>query len=699
MKISEIFRVDTFNSSVMEKKLSKDVYRKLAETIENGKKIDSSIASPVALAMKEWALDKGASHFAHWFHPLGRGTAEKHDSFLSSESINDIHSEIIESFSKNQLIQAEPDASSFPSGGMRTTFEARGYTVWDPSSPVFVMRGKNGLTMFIPSIFLSYNKDALDTKTPLLKSINVLNNEIISLLSLLKIDTKKIRVNMGPEQEFFLIDRETYLKRPDLIACNRTLLGKKSIKGQKLADHYFGTIPENVLAFMNDLENTAYRLGIPLTTRHKEVAPRQYEFAPIYEALNLAVDHNQLLMEIMPQIARKHSMEVIFHEKPFAGINGSGKHVNWSIQTQEGLNLTDSGKTFGEQMRFFLIIVSILNAIFNHGELLRCSITNAGNEFRLGKNEAPPSIISVFLGKPITKILNKIMENNYESLETLADSVEISLKQLPELLIGNTDRNRTSPFAFTGNKFEFRAVGSSQALAIPNLILNTIVAESVSQIKKTLEIELKSETSINKAIQNTIRCYYSKAQAIVFNGDNYSEEWPEEAKKRNLPNIKRSFEALSILIKDKTVNLFEKYSILSKVEIEALHKVECELMKNLILIEGKTFQEMINKEIIPAIFKYSKNIMNPVENILATGDINFYLDRFRDSFLCLIKEMESFSKHLGNVESNPNVIPEELIEQIRPKMQKIRKIVSYFESNIPEKDWPFPTYFDLLHKF
>lgn len=694
MQMRKLFARDTFNIDTMREKLPDGVFKKLKRTIQLGENLDTSIAETVAHAIKEWALEQGVTHFAHWFHPLSRGTAEKHDSFLS------IHGDegVFERFSAAQLVQAEPDASSFPSGGIRTTFEARGYTAWDSSSPVFIIKGENGGTLFIPSVFVSYSGEALDTKTPLLRSMNVLDKEVRSLLELIGIESQRVISNLGPEQEFFLIDREYYLQRPDLILTGRTLIGGESPRGQKLEDHYFGTIPSRVITFMRDLEKTAYSLGIPLMTRHNEVAPRQYEIAPIFEDSNIGTDHNQLLMEIMPDIARKHGLEVLFHEKPFKGINGSGKHNNWSIQTIEGTNLFDPGDNYDEQLRFMLFISVVLNAIKKHGHLLRAAIAVPGNDFRLGANEAPPAIISIFLGSTITNILDRIETGEYNNWEALDKSMEINLHELPDLLIGNTDRNRTSPFAFTGNKFEFRAVGSSQSLSIPNLILNTIIASSVKDITKLLKKKMKNQDR-QIAMLEVIKEVYIKSKEVVFNGDNYSDDWVTEAAKRGLPNLRTSFDALQQLVTKDTLKLFAKMEVFSEKELIARYNVDIHHLGTLIQIEGNTLLNMIDSEIVPAILEYFQIIGVSESNGVKSFESikNRHIEMFEEmhtkltTFRTLLEEIRS--------EEDQIKIAERGVNELRPMIEDIRPALAYFESNIPSDLWPYPTYTDILHKY
>ncbi|MHA2503472.1 MAG: glutamine synthetase III [Candidatus Kariarchaeaceae archaeon] len=695
MRISDIYGTMTFNQQVMEEKLPTRVYQRLLDTLERGENLDTSIAEDVAHAVKEWAMENGATHFAHWFQPLSRGTAEKHDSFLSLSSLLR-PGNVIERFSKSQLVQAEPDASSFPSGGMRSTFEARGYTAWDSSSPIFIVKGTNGATMFIPSVFISYTGDALDKKTPLLRSIKVLDIHVRKLLELLETPSKGVFPTMGGEQEFFLIDRSYYLSRPDLMLTGRTLYGTESPKGQKLEDHYFGTIPTRVLEFIRELEKEAFKLGIPLTTRHNEVAPRQFEIAPIFEHVNIANDHNRLLMEISKEIAPKFDLEIIFHEKPFKGVNGSGKHNNWSMATKEGKNLLDPGHTPEEQLQFLLFICITLSAIHKRGELLRAAIAAPGNDFRLGANEAPPAIISVFLGTTITALLERIASGQYAEGEELEKLMEIELNELPDLLIGNTDRNRTSPFAFTGNKFEFRAVGSSQSLGFPNTFLNTIVVEAVDETITLFEKKLKKIKDKRMAILETITDLYSGAKSIIFNGDNYSEDWVEEATQRGLPNHQTSFDALQVLKKKTHSKLFEKYKVIKPNELEARYNVEIDHLAKIIQIEANTLRFMLRSEIIPGVLTYLGNIAAGSGSVLEK-----LMTQFNSQLEHSIREIEVLDEMLDTFNAEEDEVKQAkfAVMKIRPQLDVLRQVTEWFEENTPSHYWPYPTYIDILHKY
>ncbi len=595
------FGENTFNDQVMREKLPKDVYKKLRETIRKGAKLDLSIANSVAHAMKEWAISKGVTHFTHWFQPQTGLTAEKHDSFFELEA----DGQVIERFKGDQLVQGEPDASSFPSGGRRTTFEARGYTMWDPSSPAFIIEGPNGGGILcIPSVFISYTGEALDKKTPLLRSMESINKAALRVLRLFG-NTKASRVvpTVGTEQEYFLIDKRYFNLRPDLRLTGRTLIGAEPPKGQQLEDHYFGTIKERVLAFMQDAEQELYRLGVPAKTRHNEVAPHQYEIAPIFAELNVGADRNQLIMEILRKTANRHGLALLLHEKPFKGVNGSGKHNNWSISDSEGNNLLDPGKTPEENLQFLVFLVAILRAVYQYGDLLRASIASAGNDHRLGANEAPPAIMSVFLGERLTEILNDIKAGK-EIKKTEEFIIDLGISKLPSILRDNTDRNRTSPFAFTGNKFEFRAVGSAASISLPNTVLSAAVADSLDVISNEIESELKKGTEFNAAVLNVLKKHIIETEPIRFEGNNYSKEWEEEAARRGLPNVKRTAYALDAFIAPKNVEMLLRQNVFSKEELEARYHIRLEQYVKTLDIEVDTLCDIIQTSVLPAALKY-----------------------------------------------------------------------------------------------
>ncbi|MDD4356600.1 MAG: glutamine synthetase III, partial [Smithellaceae bacterium] len=561
--VSKYFGEDTFNNKVMKEKLPKDTFRKIMDAINENQILDAETANIVAHAMKEWAIEKGATHFAHWFQPMTGITAEKHDAFADPCGPG----AVIERFSGKQLVQGEPDASSFPSGGIRATFEARGYTAWDMSSPAFIKRNGISTTLCIPTAFISYTGQVLDKKTPLLRSIRALNKSAVNMLKLLGAkNVKRVYSNLGPEQEYFLIDMDYYYKRQDLVLGGRTVVGAPPAKGQELEDQYFGSIKERISSYMHDVEEELFKLGIPAKTRHNEVAPSQYEIAPVYEEANLAVDHNQLVMDTLKYVAKKHRLAALLHEKPFAKINGSGKHVNWSMSDDNGNNLLNPGSTPQDNIQFLVFLIATVRAVYKHADILRAAVASYGNDHRLGANEAPPAIISVFLGEQLTKILSNI-EKGTVTKATREEIIDLGISSLSQVSKDNTDRNRTSPFAFTGNKFEFRAVGSSQNIASPTLVINTIVAESLDELAE--KIKARGTKNINQAVFDVLKKEIKLIKPILFNGDNYTREWEAEAKKRGLPNEKITPHALKALIADKALNLFEKYKVLSNAELKS----------------------------------------------------------------------------------------------------------------------------------
>src|SRR5215831_1705498 len=573
-KITAIFGENVFTLKTAREFLSDEAYKSLLASIKGGKKIDRAVANQIASGMRQWAEAKGVTHFTHWFQPLTGTTAEKHDSFFTIKS----DGTAIEEFDGAALIQQEPDASSFPSGGLRATFEARGYTAWDPSSPAFIMAIGQGRTLCIPTIFVSYTGESLDYKAPLLKALEALNKSAVEICNYFDKNVTKVTATLGWEQEYFVIDEGLHNARPDLVLCGRTVFGHGPAKGQQLEDHYFGSIPERVYAFMRDYEGEAYKLGIPLRTRHNEVAPAQFECAPIYEEVNLAVDHNTLLMDVMSRVASRHNLRVLLHEKPFAGINGSGKHNNWSMATDTGVNLLTPGKTPKTNLMFLTFFVNTIKAVHDYADVLRASIASAPNDHRLGANEAPPAIISVFIGQYLSKVLQDVKERVSEKMDEQDESMlKIDIhKSIPELLMDNTDRNRTSPFAFTGNKFEFRAVGSSANCANAMTTLNTIMAETLKKFKKDVDALIEKGEKKEIAIMHVIRQYIVSSEKILFEGNNYSDEWTKEAKKRGLPNVKTTPLALDFMLTDKAKKLFEHNDIYTHVELEARHEIELE---------------------------------------------------------------------------------------------------------------------------
>ena len=587
-----------FNDKVMRKKLPKDMYKALRKTIENGTHLELDVANSVAVAMKEWAVENGATHFTHWFQPMTGFTAEKHDSFITPSG----DGEVIMDFSGKELVKGEPDASSFPSGGLRATFEARGYTAWDPTSPAFIKDG----TLYIPTAFCSYGGEALDKKTPLLRSMEALNKEATKMLHLLgNTEVTSVNTTIGPEQEYFLVDKEQYKQRKDLIFCGRTLFGAPAPKGQEMEDHYFGALKPKVSAYMHDLDEELWKLGIPAKTKHNEVAPAQHELAPIFDTANVAVDHNQLTMEIMKKVADKHGLVCLLHEKPFEGINGSGKHNNWSISTNTGENLLDPGKTPAQNVQFLVFLMAVIKAVDDYADLMRVAASGAGNDHRLGGNEAPPAIVSIFLGDELTTILESIENDTYFGQQDKVQ-LDIGAHVLPHFFKDNTDRNRTSPFAFTGNKFEFRMLGSSASVATPNIILNTAVAEALAQFYT--ELEGTAPEDMEHAVHELIKRAIRKHKKVIFNGNGYSEEWVKEAEKRGLYNLKSTPECLPQFIADKNVELFTSHKIFTKEEIFSRYEILLENYVKTIGIEARTLEEMITKDLLPVVSTYTAKV-------------------------------------------------------------------------------------------
>ena len=592
--IPELYGSLVFNDKVMRSKLPKDMYKALKKTIESGTHLELDVANSVAVAMKEWATENGATHYTHWFQPMTNVTAEKHDSFISPTG----DGQVIMDFSGKELVKGEPDASSFPSGGLRATFEARGYTAWDPTSPAFIKDG----TLYIPTAFCSYSGEALDKKTPLLRSMQTLDKEATKLLHIIgNKDVKHVNTTVGPEQEYFLVDKELYKQRKDLVFCGRTLIGAPAPKGQEMEDHYFGALKPRVAAYMHDLDVELWKLGIPAKTKHNEVAPAQHELAPVFDTTNVAVDHNQLTMEVMKKVADKHGLVCLLHEKPFEGINGSGKHNNWSMITDTGVNILDPGKTPAENTQFLIFLTAVIKAVDEYADVLRISVASAGNDHRLGANEAPPAVVSVFLGDELTEVLKSI-ENDEYFAGSRAVQMDIGAKVLPHFVKDNTDRNRTSPFAFTGNKFEFRMLGSEASVANPNIILNTAVAECVHQFAEQLKDvpEDKMEDAIHELIKKTIIDH----KRVIFNGNGYTDEWIEEATKRGLFNLKSTPDALPQWIADKNIELFTKYHIFTKEEIESRYEIWLESYSKILNIESNTMVEMVQKDFLPSVFAY-----------------------------------------------------------------------------------------------
>lgn len=703
--ISEYFGELTFGLTQMREKLPKEAYVNLVKSLDQGKKLTSETADAIATVIKEWAVQKGATHFCHWFQPMTGLTAEKHDAFISIQ--HSYHSEIrvMERFTGTQLIQGEPDASSFPSGGMRSTFEARGYTAWDPSSPLFIIEGVRGHTLCIPTVFFGYHGESLDNKTPLLRSNQVLSKEACEFLKLLgDVDVKSVTATLGVEQEYFLLERELARQRPDLVLTGRTLLGAPSSRGQQLEDHYFGSIPSRVKNFMEDLEFEAYRLGIPLKTRHNEVAPSQFEVAPIFESANIAADHNTLLMETLKRVAYQHDMVCLTHEKPFAGINGSGKHCNWSICNDKGENLLEPGSTPHQNLRFLAMIAIVLKAVHRHADVLRASIASAGNDHRLGANEAPPAIISVFLGELLEKILTNI-EKGLAGQATEAQIIHLGVGHIPDISKDYTDRNRTSPFAFTGNKFEFRAVGASANVAVPVSILNAAVAESFQQATEDLKSHLaKKPGSRDEAVMELIRSYTGESKTIRFGGNNYSESWQKEAKERGLPVLSRTPEAVAKLNDPKATSFLTKTKVFSEAEVHARYHVAVERYNKTISIELVTLRDLAQGHVVPGLEAQLTEILD-FKTALTLPDA-------QASFQNRLKELEAlYAKLLTTINSLSVILKkaetakseEEMMSLLADKAipvgVELRKVCDQTEMTIADKYWSLPKYRELLFSY
>lgn len=695
------FGINTFNDDVMRERLPKDTYKKLRDTIRKGEKLDMSIANTVAHAMKEWAMDKGVSHYTHWFQPQTGLTAEKHDSFLEFDNDHPI-----ERFRGNQLVQSEPDASSFPSGGARTTFEARGYAAWDPSSPAFIVDGPKGGILCIPSVFISYNGEALDKKTPLLRSMDSMSTSALKVLKLFNSPASRVTTTIGTEQEYFLIDKNFFYLRPDLQITGRTLLGAPPPKGQDLDDHYFGSIKERVLAFMQDAEAELYKLSIPAKTRHNEVAPHQFEIAPIYSEANVGADRNQIIMEVLKKFANRHGLALLLHEKPFAGVNGSGKHNNWSMEDSEGNNLLDPGDTPEENLQFLIFLVSILRAVHTHGDLLRMSIASAGNDHRLGANEAPPAILSVFLGERLTTILDDIKAG--KTTKPATDFIiDLGISKLPAIFKDNTDRNRTSPFAFTGSKFEFRAVGSSASVSFANAILSGAVADSIDVIMSDIEKTMTGGTAKNEAILKVLQKYIIETEPIRFEGNNYSEEWAKEAEKRGLPNIKRTGYALDALVTPKNKEMLIRQGILSESEINGRYMTKLEQYITTLEIEIETLMDLVNTRVIPAAVSYQNELVAAISGLKMLGAIIS-----EDTLAAEVEILNEVSSNLMKLKKLSAALHEKITEGLKIEdepqkakffadnivdlIQAVRAPADKLEKTIPDSLWPLPKYQEML---
>jgi glutamine synthetase len=695
-KLTEIFGMDVFNDATMVERLPKKTYVALKKTIENGEDLDSATAEVVANAMKDWAIERGATHYTHWFQPMTGITAEKHDSFISPTS----DGRIIMEFSGKELIKGEPDASSFPSGGLRATFEARGYTAWDCTSPAFLREDASGVTLCIPTAFCSYTGEALDKKTPLLRSMEVLSTQAVRVLKLFgHDDVKRVACSVGAEQEYFIIDKAKYLKREDLIFTGRTLFGAMPPKGQELDDHYFGSLKEKIASFMKELNMECWKLGILAKTQHNEVAPAQHELAPIYATANIATDQNQLIMECMKKIASRQGLTCLLHEKPFAGVNGSGKHDNWSMVTNTGKNLLDPGKTPHENVQFLLFLSAILKAVDDYAGLLRLSASNPGNDHRLGANEAPPAIISIFLGEQLADVLTQLIETGEATSSKQGGKLNTGVHTIPAFRKDATDRNRTSPFAFTGNKFEFRMVGSSMSIAEPNTVLNTIVADALC----TMADELEKAENFDLAVHDLIKKTVTEHQRIVFNGNGYSDEWVEEAEKRGLPNIKSMVEAVETLVSKKTIDLFGKFHVYSDVELHSHSEIEYEAYSKVINIEAKTMIEMANKLYIPAVIKFVTNLagsINAIKSAVPSADTSVQEGLLKEASELLAKAKTAVGVLQSNVAAATSKEGKEQAfffrEVVVPTMAELRAPIDTLELIVDKAVWPVPTYGDLL---
>jgi len=689
---SEIFGSNVFNDFVMRERLPKATYKKLKETINLGLPLDPDVAEVVACVMKDWAVEKGATHYTHWFQPMTGVTAGKHDSFLTPTG----DGRAIMEFSSKELIKGEPDASSFHSGGLRMTFEARGYTAWDCTSPAFV----RDRTLYIPTAFCSYTGEALDLKTPLLRSMQAISKAALRILRLFgDTTTKNVITTMGAEQEYFLVDKEYYLKRKDLIYTGRTLFGARPPKGQELDDHYFGNLKDRVSQFMHELDKELWKLGVTAKTKHNEVAPAQHELAPVYTTANIATDHNQLTMEVMKSVANKHGLACLLHEKPFAGVNGSGKHNNWSLCTNDGKNLLDSGSTPLDNAQFLIFVCAVIKAVDEYADLLRFSVASAGNDHRLGANEAPPAIVSIYLGEELTSIFEQI-ETGVARENGNCKTLEIGVSTLPILPKDTTDRNRTSPFAFTGNKFEFRMVGASQSIATPNFIINTIVADALNQIADRLEKASDFQTEVHNVVKDIIK----KHKRIIFNGNNYSEEWIAEAERRGLPNLKTAVDAIPALIAEKNIELFKRTGVLTPNEVYSRYEIQLENYIKTIRIEALTMAEMINQQILPAAWRYVKNVADTVSALNSAGADSKSAKRTLDKLVALTSSLKIDADALNeSIETLDKMTGETLIkakayqEMVLPIMEDLRKDADKLESMMDASLWPIPTYGDLLY--
>ena len=695
--ITEIFGVNVFNDEAMQVYLPKAVFKKLKKTIEDGLELDNDIADSVAHGMKEWAIDRGATHYTHWFQPLTGVTAEKHDSFISAPK----NGKVIMEFSAKELTKGESDASSFPSGGLRATFEARGYTAWDCTSPAFIKKDSLGVTLYIPTAFCSYRGEALDKKTPLLRSMQAINTQALRILRLFgNTTTKRVIPSVGAEQEYFIVDREKYLQRKDLIYTGRTLFGAMPPKGQELEDHYFGSIRERIASYMNDINHELWMLGVPAKTQHNEVAPAQHELAPVYEQVNVAVDHNQVTMETMKKVAGRHGLTCLLNEKPFAGVNGSGKHNNWSLTSDDGINMLNPGDTPHENIQFLLVLACILKAVDKHDDLLRESAACVGNDHRLGAHEAPPAIISVFLGDQLQDVIDQLCSTGEATHSIQGATLKTGVTTLPDFEIDATDRNRTSPFAFTNNKFEFRMVGSSDSIASPNIVLNTIVAESFKEVAN----ELESASDFDEAVHDIIKRLFTAHRRIIFNGNGYSEEWVKEAKRRGLSNLPSMIDAIPALVSEDSIKLFEEFEVFTRTELESRVEIEYEAYSKAINIEAKTMIDIAGKSIIPAVIRYTTRLADSIIKLKsAISGIEPYA---QNAILIEVNEhlkeskvaLENLKNYMDNATEITDVTAHAkyMHEVVVPAMEALRKPIDTLEMIVDKDLWPMPSYGDLL---
>jgi glutamine synthetase len=691
--VTAVFGKNVFNDVTMKERLPKAVYKEFKKTIAEGKFLDMTLANVVANAMKDWAIEKGATHFCHWFQPMTGLTAEKHDSFISPTT----EGTTIMEFSGKELIQGEPDASSFPSGGLRATFEARGYTAWDCTSPVFIKETGKNITLFIPCAFCSYNAEALDKKTPLLRSMDALSKQAVRVLKVLGNATKSVGATLGAEQEYFLIDKKLYEKRLDIMLTGRTLFGASTPRGQELSDHYFGALHERIASYMHDVNFELWKLGVSAKTQHNEVSPAQYELAPVFGTVNVATDHNQLVMETLQKVALRHNFFCLLYEKPFRGVNGSGKHNNWSMVTDDGVNLLDPGSTPHDNMIFLVMLCAVVKAVDKYSKLLRAAVASPGNDHRLGAHEAPPAIVSVFLGDQLTDIFEQLATGNAKTSKT-GGQLKLGVSSLPQLPKDSTDRNRTSPFAFTGNKFEFRMVGSSQSTAGPMFVLNTIVAQSLMEIADELEKSSNVKTTAQKILTKIAK----EHSRIIFNGDNYTEQWAKEAEKRGLPNIKSSVASIKTMADEENVKLFTTHKVLSKAELKARMEILLDNYSTTICIEGKTTLNMAQRQILPVAIEYASKLGKTVERIQDAGSDSSVVKKILDKTCGLIADLTSSMDELKNAittscgNGDTAAKSESCRDTIVAAMNKVRKAADELELIIDAKIWPLPTYAEML---